>query len=80
MSLVQRQRRCDSRTYRAETVEQRVDVPITKLLVQPASVGGHHLTSTKQLATIARQRCAFVTELLDNIVIGLPQCFLVVVH
>jgi len=25
MSLVQRQRRCDSRTYRAETVEQRVD-------------------------------------------------------
>ena len=25
MSLVQRQRRCDGRTYRAETVEQRVD-------------------------------------------------------
>jgi len=25
MSLVQRQRRCDSRTYRAETMEQRVD-------------------------------------------------------
>ena len=25
MSLVQRQRRCDSRTYRAEIVEQRVD-------------------------------------------------------
>ena len=26
MSLVQRHRRCDGRTYRAETVEQRVDV------------------------------------------------------
>jgi len=25
MSLVQQQRRCDGRTYRAETVEQRVD-------------------------------------------------------
>jgi len=25
MSLVQRQRRCDGRTYRAETVEQRED-------------------------------------------------------
>ena len=25
MSLIQRQRRCDGRTYRAETVEQRAD-------------------------------------------------------